>query len=112
MLTMEALNAVGADTASGLARCMNNEAFYLKMVRMCLGDDRYEKLPEVIANGDIDQAFEYAHALKGTLGNVSLTNLLRPVEEITELARSKKTEGYDDLLAKMQEEYAKLKALL
>ena len=112
MLTMEALHAAGADTAAGLARCMNNEEFYLKMVRMCLEDDRYEKLAEVIANGDIDQAFEYAHALKGVLGNVSLTNLLEPVEEITELARGGETEGYDDLLAKMQEEYAGLKALL
>lgn len=112
MLTIEALNAVGADTATGMARCMNNEAFYLKMVRMCLEDDRYEKLPEAVTNGEINQAFEYAHALKGMLGNVSLSNLLEPIEEITELARAEKTEGYDEALAKMQEEYAKLKVLL
>ena len=112
MLTIAALNALGADTKTGLARCMDNEEFYLKMVRMCLEDDRYEKLPQAIQNGEIGQAFEYAHALKGTLGNVSLDNLLAPVAEITELARAEKTDGYDALLLKMQEEYDKLAALL
>lgn len=112
MLTIEALNGLGADTASGLARCLNNEDFYLKMVRMCLEDDRYERLPKAIADGDLELAFEHAHALKGTLGNVSLTNLLAPVLEITEMTRARQQDGYDALIAQMQEEYAKLKALL
>ena len=112
MLTIDALNALGADTKTGLARCMDNEEFYLKMVRMCLEDDRYQKLPEAIKNGEIKQAFDYAHALKGTLGNVSLNSLLTPVTEITELARAEQTDGYDEWLVKLKEEYEKLAALL
>lgn len=112
MLTIDALNALGADTATGLARCLNNEEFYLKMVKMCLEDARFSQLSEAIAAGDIDQAFEHAHALKGTLGNVSLTNIETPVKEITEKARAKETDGYDELLAAMMAEYEKTKALL
>ena len=33
-MTIDSLKAFGANTAEGLARCMNNEAFYLRMVGM------------------------------------------------------------------------------
>ena len=32
MLTIEALRGLGADVEDGVRRCVNNEAFYLKMV--------------------------------------------------------------------------------
>ena len=32
MLTVEKLKEYGADTGEGLNRCMNNEAFYLRLV--------------------------------------------------------------------------------
>ena len=42
MITIEKLNAFGADTKSGLARCMNKEDFYLKLVGMALNEPRFE----------------------------------------------------------------------
>ena len=44
MLTLEALREWGADTSEGMTRCMNNEAFYLRLVRMALADDGYAAL--------------------------------------------------------------------
>ncbi len=41
MLTIESLKAFGANTEEGVARCINNEAFYLKMVGMVLNDANY-----------------------------------------------------------------------
>ena len=38
MLTVEALRAWGADTEDGLRRCMNNEAFYLRLVEKAVKD--------------------------------------------------------------------------
>ena len=32
MLTIDKLNAFGADTQTGLGRCMNNEAFYFRLI--------------------------------------------------------------------------------
>ena len=89
MLTLEALKAYGANTEEGLARCMNNEPFYLRMVGMVLADANFERLKQAVEAGDAAAAFEAAHALKGMVGNVSLTPIYEPVCRITELLRGR-----------------------
>ncbi len=111
MITIDALKAAGANTDEGLARCMNNEAFYLRMVGMALADEGYEKLAEAVRRGDLNEGFERAHALKGILSNVSLTSLAEPVIEITEDLRDRKEKDYSELLEKIASEVAKYRAL-
>ena len=88
MLTIQLLKEFGANTAEGLGRCMNNETFYLRLVGMGLADAGFEKLLAAARADDRQAAFEAAHALKGVLGNLSLTPLYRPVETLTELLRA------------------------
>lgn len=111
MITIEALKELGANTDEGLARCMNNEAFYLRMVGMALADDGYEKLDEAVRRGDLNEGFERAHALKGILSNVSLTTLAEPVIEITEDLRERREKDYSEILARIADEVAKYRAL-
>lgn len=87
-MTIDSLKAFGANTAEGLARCMNNEAFYLRMVGMVLADKNFDKLKTAIEAGDARAAFEAAHTLKGVIGNVSLTPMYGPVCTLTEELRS------------------------
>ena len=112
MLTVDSLKQYGADTEDGLKRCMNNEALYLRLVGMAIDDQGCEKLGEALAAGDLKAAFEAAHALKGVLGNLSLTPLYTPVSELTELLRHP-AEGadYDALYGAVKEQREKLKAL-
>ena len=84
MMTVEALKNFGANTEEGLSRCMNNEAFYLRMVGMGLGDPNFDRLKTAVEAGDAKEAFEAAHALKGVMGNLSLTPLYVPLSELTE----------------------------
>ena len=86
-MTLDSLAAYGANTAEGLARCMNNESFYLRMVNMVLADPRFDALEKAMEAGDAHAAFEAAHALKGSIGNVSLTPLYEPICALTELLR-------------------------
>ena len=111
MLTVEELRKQGNDVDSGLERCMNNEAFYLRMAGMALDDAGYANLRTALEAGDLEKGFEYAHALKGMLGNVSLTNLLAPVLEMTEALRVREERDYSGLLDQMDAEREKLKAL-
>ena len=37
-MTIDDLKTYGANTEEGLRRCLNNEAFYLRLVRMIPGD--------------------------------------------------------------------------
>ncbi|MBQ9282309.1 MAG: hypothetical protein IJ207_08950 [Treponema sp.] len=43
-MTIEKLRQLGADVNTGLARCLNKEDFYLKMVNMALSDSKFEEL--------------------------------------------------------------------
>lgn len=112
MLTVDALKELGANTEEGLERCMNMDAFYLRMVGMGLQDAGFEKLKTGVENGDLDAAFEAAHALKGVMGNLALTPITEPVSEITELLRSRTQMDYGPLVDRILSERDKFAALL
>ena len=89
MLTIEKLNDFGANTEEGLGRCAGNKALYLKLVGMIPAEANFDKL---------DNAFEASHALKGVLGNLSLTPMYQVSVEITELLRARTEMDYTPLL--------------
>ncbi|MBQ9480547.1 MAG: Hpt domain-containing protein [Clostridia bacterium] len=113
MITIEKLKEYGANVEEGLGRCMNNEAFYIRLVEMVLPDDKLDILEQRISSGDLDGAFETAHSLKGMYGNLSLTPIYMPVYEITEHLRGRSRIDYSALLSeakrqkKLLEELAK-----
>jgi len=112
MLTIDALKELGANTDEGLGRCLNNEEFYLKLVKMAVEDQTFEQLQDALEKNDLDDAFERAHALKGVLGNVSLTNILEPIKEITEDLRSRTEKDYTDQMSTIMTELKKVRALI
>ena len=101
MITIEKLNEFGADTQSGLERCFGKEELYLKLVGMIPGDANFTGLEEAIRANDLKKAFEHAHALKGVLGNLSLTPICDPAVEITEFLRSETEMDYEPLLTEI-----------
>ncbi len=98
MLTLDALREIGVKPEEGLGRCMNNEQFYLSLVKRVAGDAGFQKLKDAVEAGDLEAGFEAAHALKGVLGNLSLTPLYEAVAEITELLRSRTEMDYTPML--------------
>lgn len=112
MLTIEKLKEIGVDTEMGLTRCMNNEAFYFRLVGMSVQDANFAKLQEAIASHDLDAAFEASHALKGVLGNLALTPLFRPASEMCELLRNRTEMDYEPLLDELMQAKVQLDALL
>ena len=111
MLTVEALRAFGANVDEGLQRCMDNEAFYLKMVQKLTEDDTYQRLQEALEAKDLDGAFEAAHALKGVHANLAMTPIFQPLHEMTELLRSRADMDYTELLEQILTKKEELKKL-
>lgn len=111
MLTTEKLRTFGADVDEGLARCMNDEGFYLRLVDMAPEDKGFVRLKEAVEKGEIPRIFEAAHALKGMLGNLALTPLFRPASEITELARAGSDADYAALWEELSARRSELQAL-
>ena len=103
-MTLDDLIAFGANVDEGLSRCMGNEAFYLRLVETVKADEGFDKLKAAIDENRLHDAFEAAHALKGSLGNLAITPLYEPVCEITELLRSETETDYaplmDDIMQK------------
>ena len=98
MLTIEALKKYGADTQTGVKRCANNEALYLKLVKTIPSNSGFNALSEAIKNNDLDNAFQAAHGLKGILANLSIDPLLKPIIDITEHLRNKENIDYSNYL--------------
>lgn len=111
MLTLGILEDYGVNVKEGLNRCMNNEAFYLKMVKMALSNDYFNTLGETLAKNDLAAAFEAAHALKGVVGNLSITSLYEPLSVLTEKLRAHEDTDYTALYTPIKETHARLLAL-
>ena len=111
MLTIETLKEFGADTDVGVARCFGNNDFYLKLVRTVPDEKSFDQLSDAVAAGDLDTAFDMAHALKGVLANLSLTPIRKPVEEITEQLRSRAQMDYSELLSEITKQRELLREL-
>lgn len=112
MLTVEGLRQWGANVEEGLARCINNEDFYLKLVAMAAADNQLGNLAEALSAKDLDCAFGLAHALKGMYGNLSLTPVFAPINEMTELLRARTDTDYSALIEEAVRQKAALDAML
>ena len=111
MLTIEKLKEYGADTASGLSRCVNNEALYLRLTNMVPTNSAFKSLYDSINANNLDEAFSAAHALKGILLNLSITPLSEPVSTICELLRNKTEYDYSSYISLIEEKRKELEEL-
>lgn len=111
MITVDCLKEYGADVDEGLKRCMGNEMLYLRLVATIPSEITFQQLQESLQKGDLDAAFEKAHALKGVAGNLSLTPLYQPIVEITEHLRAREAMDYSELLSKILGEKERLEAM-
>ena len=111
MITIEKLQAFGADTQTGLARCMNKEDFYLKLIGMGLKETRFEELGTALEAKNLEKAFELCHSLKGVIGNLALDPLYKEICEMTELLRAKTDTDYTGIYKKIMDMRAELLAM-
>ncbi len=110
-MTVDALRQYGANVEEGLARCLNNEAFYLRLVGMSLNDSGFGELETALAASDWKAGFEAAHKLKGVLSNLALTPILEPVSSLTEKLRACQPCEFEAELAAIRAERDSLRSL-
>ena len=101
MITVEELRSAGADTETGLSRCVGNETLYLKLVNMGLGDTKFEELGAAVNAGDLSKAFELCHALKGVIGNLAITPLFDALSDMTEKLRGREKADYTSIYSEI-----------
>ncbi len=111
MATIEQLKEFGVDVDEGLKRCMNNEALFIRLISTIPTETNFDTLKNAVESQDLNKAFEAAHALKGVLGNLSITPLFKAASELTEYLRGDVDERYResfDELMKLKDDFALL----
>ena len=111
MLTLDALRAWGAHVDEGLARCMNMEVFYLKLVSSLKDDTKVEELKAALDREDWEAAFDTAHGLKGVYANLALTPMLTPVARISDSLKTRAEADYAPLMDELLRQKEKFDAL-
>jgi HPt (histidine-containing phosphotransfer) domain-containing protein len=59
----------------GLKRLRGNKAIYVRMLKLFLAGEEINNFEAAINGGDLKEAANIAHAIKGVAGNLSLTKL-------------------------------------
>lgn len=111
MVTIQKLQEFGVNTAEGLTRCLNNEIFYLSLVEKFAQQDKIAQLKEAIEENDLDKAFDLAHNLKGSAGNLSLTPLYKPIAEMSDLLKVRTRMDYSAYINEITDRFQELQKL-
>ena len=81
------LTKAGVDVNQGLKRLDNNKEFYEELLVKFCEDTHFEKMVSAMNAGEVQEAFQCAHAVKGAAGNLSMTRLYT---ELVPLVKKKK----------------------
>ena len=74
-MVIDELKDYGVDIETALMRCANNEALYIKLINKIPAMTEFDELKKSIENKDFENAFSYAHALKGIVAGVMMAGI-------------------------------------
>lgn len=103
---LEKLRQLGCGIDEAMDRFMNDEQLYLSCFENLLVDESFEKLGSALQNGDLENAFHYAHMLKSVYANMGMDPIYKDCVVIVEAARD--GNFTDDLL----QSYDRMKAFM
>lgn len=101
-MLLEELKNWGCDIDGALERFVGDEDLYRTCLYTVLSDKAFDGLGETLRAGQVKEAFDYAHTLKGVLANMGLTPMYDITVRIVEPLRAGNGEGllpiYEELL--------------
>ena len=89
----------------GVLRRLGSEAIIVRVAVKFLNDPSFSDLKSALAENRVQDAFRAAHTLKGVCVNLGFEKLYECSSELTELLRAGRTDGSDELFAKIEENY-------
>ena len=104
MTVKECYEQMGADYEGVLGR-LRSEVLIKKFAKKFLDDGSFRSLKDNLGQKNGEEAFRAAHTLKGVCQNLGFDNLYKASFDITEKLRGRDTEGCEELLAKVEEQY-------
>jgi chemotaxis protein histidine kinase CheA len=84
---------LGCDMEGAMNRFLQDDHFYQECYGQVMREPAFDLLKEAIQSGDSEQAFHYAHTLKGVIANMGLTPLYEIIVKIVDILRQGTTDG-------------------
>ena len=104
MTIRECYENMGSDF-DGVLRRLGSEAIIASVAVKFLNDPSFNDLRSALSEGRVQDAFRAAHTLKGVCVNLGFDKLYSCSSELTELLRAGRTDGADELFAKIEDSY-------
>lgn len=104
----EQLKAAKVDVEKALERFMHNENLYGKFLKKFLRDETFRNLEHALNDSDRENAFMYAHTLKGIAGNFEFIGLLELLIPMTEQLRNGEIDNIKEMFDKLQPRYLQI----
>ncbi|MEG1537193.1 MAG: Hpt domain-containing protein [Clostridiales bacterium] len=109
---LQKLQEYGADVDGAMGRFLNDVPLYKTCFTIFLEDEAFLKLAQALEERDYQNAFTYAHTIKGVAGNMGLTPLYQVICHIVEALRKNDYSCLSDYQAEMMEQLDKLEKVL
>jgi HPt (histidine-containing phosphotransfer) domain-containing protein len=109
---LEKLVDWGCDVEGAMDRFLDDEELYQSCLASVCEDPAFEKLGEALGEGDVLEAFEQSHSLKGILGNLGLDPMLAIAVQIVEPLRKGSVENLQPRYEALLDSKEYLKTLL
>lgn len=108
---IEELKNRGCDIEGAMSRFLNDEAFYLRCYKIVMEDKNFDKLKTSLENGEVTNAFEAVHSLKGVVANMGISPMYDIIVEMVDPLRQGSAEGLMpkcEQLLEMKDSFSKL----
>lgn len=108
----DVLKRQGVDVDKALERMKGNKEAYKAFLAEFFEDPDFETLLESIESGNVREAFDCAHGLKGMAANLGLDCVHAPLSVLVEILRKGILEGAQDAYEEVMQVSERIKALL
>lgn len=99
------LSEAGIDSDAALRRFLDDEEMYFEFLIEFVEDKLTDVLQEAVAAGDVKEAFEAGHTLKGLCANLSIDSMSKILIPMVEFLRSGDLRQAGELLPQLLEVY-------
>lgn len=103
---LEQYEKAGCDVRGVMDRFMSDEELLWECLQQFMGENDFSNLQRAAEQGDYKEAFEYAHAIKGIVGNLGIQPVYLPVCRLVESLRNMHTENVAEELKAVMDAYA------
>lgn len=106
------LTLAGCDIDGTMERFLNDTELFCECLKQTLDDPAFEVLGDALRSGNVKDAFESSHTLKGIIANMGMVPMLDTIVKIVDPLRSEHIEGLMPLYDTLMEQRSKFKNII